>query len=185
MNMKIMKMKRLVAGATIAAALGGTATGIGAGISSAAPARPPTISTQVGHAGPPPQAGPGGPGGSPSPQDHPGGPGGPPADNRGPGRPRCPASASVEWTTPAAVRAAATAIRLLGIHRDTGMGSRFQPVGLLAVRGLDPALTAKHKTVALLSSPARRPSSVAPRPPVRTGRRAPPDDRPVPARCCV
>ena len=81
-----MRMKRLVAGATIAAALGGTATGIGAGISSAAPARPPAISAQVGHGGPPPQAAvladrvvP------PSPQDHPGGPGGPPADNRGPG----------------------------------------------------------------------------------------------------
>lgn len=28
----------------------------------------------------------------------------------------CPASASVEWTNPAVVEAAATAIRLLGIH---------------------------------------------------------------------
>src|SRR5882757_7434657 len=57
---------------------------------------------------------------------------------------------------------AATAIRLLRIHGDAGMGSRFQPVGLLDVRGLDPDVTANHNTVALLSSPARRPSSVDP-----------------------
>jgi hypothetical protein len=63
----------------------------------------------------------------------------------------CPASASVEWTNPAGVGAAATAIQLLGIHGDAGVGSRFQPVGLLAVRGLDPAVTVNHKTVALLS----------------------------------
>jgi hypothetical protein len=73
----------------------------------------------------------------------------------------CPAPASVEWTNPAVMGSAATAIRLLGIHGDAGMGSRFQPVGLLAIRGLDPAVTANHNTVALLSSPARRPSSVA------------------------
>src|SRR5712675_312965 len=97
----------------------------------------------------------------------------------------CPAPAGMGWTTPAGVGAAATAIRLLGIHGDAGLGSRLQPVGVLALRGLDPAVTANHTTVALLSSPARRPSSVAPRPPVRTGRRAPPDDRPVLARCCV
>jgi hypothetical protein len=73
-----------------------------------------------------------------------------------------PASASVGWTTPSGVGAAATAIRLLGIHGDAVMGSRFQPVGLLALRGLDPAVTANHNTVALLSSPASRPSSVDP-----------------------
>jgi hypothetical protein len=74
----------------------------------------------------------------------------------------CPAPANVEWTNPAGVGAGATAIRLLGIHGDAGMGSRFPPVGLLAIRGLDPVVTANHNTVALLSLPARRPSSVDP-----------------------
>ena len=59
----------------------------------------------------------------------------------------CPTSASMEWTTPAGVGAAATAIRLLGIHGDAGLGSRLQPVGVLALRGLDPAVTANHRTV--------------------------------------
>jgi hypothetical protein len=93
----------------------------------------------------------------------------------------CPAPASVEWTNPAVMGPAATAIRLLGIHGDAGMGSRFQPVGLLAIRGLDPAVTANHNTVALLTSPARRPSSVDPQliaaavaSTVRTGRRVGP-----------
>lgn len=63
----------------------------------------------------------------------------------------CPASASLAWTTPAVLGAAATAIRLLGKYGDAGMGSRIQPVGLLALRGLDPAVTVNHKTVALLS----------------------------------
>jgi hypothetical protein len=67
----------------------------------------------------------------------------------------CPSSSSMEWTNPAAVRAAGSAIGLLGIHRDTGMGSRFQPVRFLAARGLDPAVTANHETVALLFSRAR------------------------------
>jgi len=102
-------------------------------------------------------------------------------------------------TNPAVVGAATTAIRLLGIHGDAVMGSRFQPVGLLALRGLDPAVTANHNTVALLSSPASRPSSVDPltdctaprtRPPAAAvvastrphGPSSRPDDRPAPAR---
>jgi Domain of unknown function (DUF932) len=154
------KMKELVAGATIAAVLGVTATGTDAGVANAAPAHPPAMAGQAGHSGPAPQGDPGRPAAPPPPQDHPGGPGGPPADNRGPndhggplrGRaeetfggngmvlhgatdPRqvglgCPASASMESTIPAGVGAAATAIRLLGIHGDAGMGSRFQSVGL-------------------------------------------------------
>jgi hypothetical protein len=65
----------------------------------------------------------------------------------------CPASASMESTIPAGVGAAATAIRLLGIHGDAGMGSRFQSVGLLALRGLDSAVTANHRR-SLVSWPA-------------------------------
>ena len=64
----------------------------------------------------------------------------------------CPASAGMGWTTPAGVGAAATAIRLLGIHGDAGLGSRLQPVGVLALRGLDPAVTANHTTVASVMS---------------------------------
>jgi hypothetical protein len=99
-----MNMKQLVAGATIAAALGVTATGIGAGAAYAAPARPPAFAGQASHGMPAPQGNPGGPGGSPPaqdhpagppppqdhpagpppPQDHPGGPSGPPADTPGP-----------------------------------------------------------------------------------------------------
>jgi hypothetical protein len=53
----------------------------------------------------------------------------------------CPASAGLGWTTPSGVGAAATAIRLLGIHGDAGLASRLQPVGVLALRCVDPAVT--------------------------------------------
>ena len=53
----------------------------------------------------------------------------------------CPAPAGMGWTTPAGVGAAATAIQLLGIHGDAGLGSRLQPVGVLALRCVDPAVT--------------------------------------------
>ena len=62
-----------------------------------------------------------------------------------------PASAGMEWAIPAAVGAAATAIRLLGIQRDAGMGSRFQPVGLLALWGMDPAVRTNHRTMSPLA----------------------------------
>ena len=64
----------------------------------------------------------------------------------------CPASAGLAWTTPVGVGAAATAIRLLGIQGDAGLGSRVQPLGVLALRGLDPAVTAIHTTVSSLMS---------------------------------
>ena len=47
-----LKVKQLVAGATITAALGVTATGMAAGAASAAPAAPPAISSQADHGGP-------------------------------------------------------------------------------------------------------------------------------------
>jgi len=77
------KVKKLVAGAVITAALGVTATGMAAGAATAAPAAPPAISGPAGHGAPPPQVGRGGPGG-PAPQDQQRGPGAPPADSHGP-----------------------------------------------------------------------------------------------------
>jgi hypothetical protein len=49
------KMKQLVAGATVAAVLGVTAIGAGAGVALAAPARPPAVAGQAAHSGPAPQ----------------------------------------------------------------------------------------------------------------------------------
>jgi hypothetical protein len=57
----------------------------------------------------------------------------------------CPASAGVEWPTPASVGRAATPIQLLGLYGDPGVGSRIQPVGFLALRRLDPAVIADLK----------------------------------------
>jgi hypothetical protein len=69
------KMKKLAAGATIAAVLGVTATGTDAGVANAALAHPPAMAGQAGHSGPAPQGDPGRPAAPPPPQDHPGGPG--------------------------------------------------------------------------------------------------------------
>jgi hypothetical protein len=53
-----------------------------------------------------------------------------------------PASAAaVAGAIPAAVCTSAVPVRLLGPNGATGLGSRIQPVGLLVLRNLDPAVT--------------------------------------------
>ncbi len=100
-----MKLKQLVAGATIAGALGAAAMGMGSGLANAAPGPPPA---PAGGHGAPPADGPGGNHGGPAPgnvhpptgpndpggpggQGGPGGPGGPPPGGPGgPGHPDGP-----------------------------------------------------------------------------------------------
>jgi hypothetical protein len=100
-----MKLKQMIAGGTIAGALGAAALGVGAGLANAAPGPHPS-GPGGNHAGPAPgdfhapnaPGNPGGPGGpGPGGPGHPGGPGGPPPGHaNGPGGP-APGNPAGPW----------------------------------------------------------------------------------------